>query len=329
MDAGRNPWAKAEATREVKTRATASRGRDTRPPTLREAARAVHTSNLPKWTGANTGAAWLRELERHVFPALGDMRVDDLTRHDVLDVLTPIWGQVPETARKLRNRLAMVFRWAMAYCYRTDNPAGEAIEAALPRLAKVRAHRKALPYAEVPGFLADLRQTRRAYPQPDQAGLLALRFLVLTAARSAEVRAARWDEMNMKDGLWTVPAYRMKARKQHRVPLSTQAMDTLIEARDQLGVWGDGLIFPGHGGNQLGMNIFEQRLKANGVDCVPHGFRSSFRDWAAEQTNYTREAIELSLAHNVGNETERAYFRSDLLDQRRGLMQDWADFAAL
>ena len=217
----------------------------------------------------------------------------------------------------------------LAYGYRTDNPAGEAIEAALPRLAKVRAHRKALPYAEVPGFLAELRQTRRAYPQPDQAGLLALRFLVLTAARSAEVRAARWDEMNMKDGLWTVPAYRMKARKQHRVPLSTQAMDTLIEARDQLGVWGDGLIFPGRGGNQLGMNIFEQRLKANGVACVPHGFRSSFRDWAAEQTNYTREAIELSLAHNVGNETERAYFRSDLLDQRRGLMQDWADFAAL
>ena len=325
LDSGKNPWAKAETIRAVKAHA-ATRGRESQPPTFRAAAKAVHAANLSRWRSDTYGVSWLRSMERHVLPAIGDLRIDDITRRDVLNVLVPIWSEKHETARQLRGQMAMTFRWAMGYGYRADNPAGEAVAAALPRMAKVKEHRKALPYSEVPGVMAGLKRDRGNHGGPAKATLLSLRFLILTAARTIEVRRAKWDEVDMAGGLWTVPARMMKAGKRHRVPLSRQALDVLALARDELGVYGDGLLFPAPSGNPLGDNTLGQRLHLDRVDCVPHGFRSSFRDWAAEQTTYSREAVELSLAHTPGNSAEMAYFRSDLLDQRRELMQAWADY---
>ena len=350
VSAGRNPWARAEVTKAVKADPASARAK---PPTFREAAGKVFEANKERWKNDKTALNFTQTLERHVFPAFGDRRVDEVTQAEVLDVLTPIWSAMPGHSQMIRGRIRSVFRWAMAYGYRADNPAGEAIAGALPPLAKVRQHHRALPYAEIPGVMAGLDHppdTRymspgATNPPPSlrcssyRPALLGLQFLILTAARSNEIRGATWDEIDWGSMVWSIPARRMKMSRPHRVPLSRQAADVLTQARDELGTEGyrgfdgvlahnGGALFPVHNGRMLGMNIMGYRLRKEGVLCVPHGFRSSFRDWAAEQTNYTREAIELSLAHVPGGMVEMAYFRSDLLEGRRELMQDWADFVA-
>ena len=337
VDMGRNPWARAEVTKAVKADPASARAK---PPTFREAAAKVYEANKDRWKNDKTALNFIQTLELHVFPVFGDRRVDEITQADVLDVLTPIWSEMPGHSQNLRGRIRSVFRWAMAYGYRSDNPAGEAIAGALPPLRKFKQHHRALPYAEVPAVMTGLD-----HPPPDfrsplyRPAMLGLQFLVLTAARSIEVRGATWEEIDWGSMVWTIPASRMKMSRPHRVPLSRQAADVLTQARDELGTEGlksfegaigaqYGVLFPAHNGRMLGVNILKLRLQREGVNCVPHGFRSSFRDWAAEQTNYTREAIELSLAHVPGGAVEMAYFRSDLLEGRRELMQDWADFAA-
>ena len=292
-------------------------------PTFREAARQTHQANLPRWRNQRHVSSWLRTLERHAFPILGNMPVDRIGRADVLGVLTPIWGGRPETARRVRQRIRTVMRWAMAHGFIENNPAGEAIDGALPPMPKLKAHLRVLPYGEVAHALEVVDAS-----QATLAAKFCLRFAVLTAARSGEARGALWDEVDFERALWTVPAGRMKGSLEHRVPLSNAALAVLKEAaklRD-----GSGLIFPSpmRPGQPLSDMTLTKVLRATGLAerATVHGFRSSFRDWAAECTSVPHAVMELSLAHRVGSAVEQAYARSDLLDQRRTLMSAWADF---
>ena len=297
-------------------------------PTFREATRKTHQANLPRWRNQRHALSWLQTLERHAFPILGNMLVDRISRADVLAVLTPIWGgkeetAIPETARRVRQRIRTVMRWAMAHGFIELNPAGEAIDGALPPMPKFKAHLRALPYEEVAQALEVVDAS-----QASLAAKSCLRFAVLTAARSGEARGAHWDEVDLERALWTVPAGRMKGSLEHRVPLSDAASAVLKGAailRD-----GSGLIFPSpmRRGQPLSDMTLTKVLRATGLAerATVHGFRSSFRDWAAECTSAPHAVMELSLAHRVGSAVEQAYARSDLLDQRRTLMNAWADF---
>ena len=209
-------------------------------------------------------------------------------------------------------------KWAIAQGFRRDNPAGEAIGAALPRSGGKAKHSKALPHAEVAAALKVIRASR-AGPTTK----LAFEFLTLTAARSGEARMATWAEIDLNSAVWTVPAERMKSGNSHRVPLSDAALRLLLRARrfrDD-----SELVFPSQNGKVLSDSTISKLVRENRIACVPHGMRSSFRDWCAE-TGVPREVAESSLAHGVHDSTEAAYFRSDLLERRREVMQTWADY---
>ena len=252
-------------------------------------------------------------------PHLGDRCVDAVTTGDVMAVVLPIWSTKRETARRLRHRIGAVMKWAVAQGYRTDNPAGDAISAALPKNGVRIEHRKALPHSEVGAALKRVRQSG-AYRDL----MLAFEFLVLTTGRSGEVRAARWDEIDLDAAVWTIPAERMKAGREHPVPLAAQALDVLDRAEEIAG--SGGLVFPSARGRMLSQSGMPKLLNQFGIDAVPHGFRSSFRDWAAECTDAPREVCELALAHVNPDRVEAAYRRSDLFEKRRGLMTDWSTY---
>ena len=267
--------------------------------------------------GSKTENQWRKSFEQYVFPEIGDMGVAQITARELLAVLAPVTVQKPSTAKKLRQWIKTVFDWAVAQGIRESNPAGAALTAALPRNGNVVNHHKALPHGEVAGALRKVRASRA------WAGTqAAFEFLVLTACRSGEVRLARWDEVDMAARVWTVPASRMKAKREHRVPLSDPAVEVLAAAREIDD--GSGLIFPSPFGRALGDLSLSKLLRTRGIAAVPHGFRSSFRDWAAE-TGVPGEVAEAALAHVVGG-VEGAYFRSDLFERRRALMQAWADY---
>ena len=294
-------------------------------PTFREAARVVHAANKPRWRNDRHSASWLQTLERHAMPTLGNTPLDRIDRSDVLRVLTPIWTTRPETARRVRQRMRTVFLWGMAHGFMGTNPAGEAINGALPAMPKVRAHLRALPYQEVGEALEVVESS-----QASIAAKLCFRFLVLTAARSGEARGATWDEIDLEGQEWRIPSQRMKAGMEHRVPLSRQALDLLREAsalRDE-----SGLVFPSplKLGSPLSDMTLTKVLRAVGLaDRVTvHGSRSSFKNWTLEQTDTPWAVSEAALAHFLGNATEQAYARSDLFDRRRTLMQQWADYLA-
>ena len=292
-------------------------------PTFREAALKVHALNTPTWRNGKHAAQWIGTLETYAFPVIGDMKIDSIKKIDALACLTPIWTSKPETARRVRQRMRAVFSWAMAHDYVEHNVAGEAIDAALPAMPKVRAHHRSLPYQDVPDALEMI-----AASGASESAKLCFRFVVLTASRSGEARAATWDEIDADSELWTVPAHRMKAGRAHRVPLSDAAMGALEEAdaiRDE-----SGLVFPSprKRGSPLSNMALTKLLRDNGLSerTTVHGFRSSFRNWAQEQTGASHAAMELALAHAVGSAVEQAYMRSDLLEQRRTLMQQWAHY---
>ena len=214
-------------------------------------------------------------------------------------------------------------RWAIAQGYRSDNPAGEAVTAALPKRPRQIRHMPALPHGEVAAALAGVRVS-----QAWTGTKLAFELLVLTAARSGEVRLATWEEFDLAALVWTVPAARMKANREHRVPLCGRAAEVLREAarlRDVIASV-EPLVFPSRRGKALSDMALWKLVKQQRIDCVPHGFRSSFRDWAAERTDHPREVVEAALAHVVGNRTEAAYARSDLFERRRHLMSGWAAY---
>jgi integrase len=289
-------------------------------PTFRNLA-AQHIEALrPSWRNAKHAAQWGSTLAAYAYPSIGDRPVDRITRADVIGLLSPIWTEKPETARRVRQRVRAVMARAIALEYIEHNPASEGIDAALARLPRVKAHHAALPYPQVP---AALRAVRESAATPTVK--LGFEFLALTACRSGEVRGARWEEVDPDAAAWTVPAARMKGGRPHRVPLSAEAIAVLAEARGLDN--GSGLVFPApRSGAELSNMAFAQLLRRLGLDFVPHGLRSSFRDWAAEQTNAPHAVMEAALAHSVKNSTEAAYFRSDLFELRRGLMAEWGRF---
>ena len=294
-------------------------------PTFCEAAHAVHEANKPRWSNGSHTRAWIQTLERHAFPKIGSKPVDTIGRTDVLAVLTPIWSTRPETARRVRQRMRTIFRWAMANELIEANPAGEAIDGALPSMPKVKAHLRALPYHEVGSALSTVDAS-----QTSPASKHCLKFLVLTSARSGEARGATWDEIDIEGATWTIPGSRMKAGSEHRVPLSAQARDVLMLARELED--GSGLCFPSplRPGRMLSdMTLTKVLRKAGLADrATVHGFRTSFKTWTMEQTDTPWAVGEAALAHQLGGSVEQAYARSDLFDRRRVLMQQWADYLA-
>ena len=266
---------------------------------------------------------WWGSLERHVFPIIGDVEVDLVRRNDVLAILEPIWGVRQETARRVRQRIRTVLRWCEAHDYCSGNVAGEVLDGALPRMPRLKAHHRALPYREVTTALETVEASDASV-----AAKLCLRFLVLTAARSGEARGATWNEVDEATREWRIRAERMKGGVEHRVPLSDAVMAVLTQAerlRDE-----SGLIFPSSTkpGNPLSDMTLTKVLRTTGLAerATVHGFRSTFRDWAAECTDAPHAVMELSLAHAIGTSVEQAYARSDLIDKRRDLMDQWAAF---
>ena len=301
-----------------------SERRRLRVPTFREAALQVHEANRPRWKNGKHVVNWIGSLERHAFPALGAMPVDRIEGRDVLAVLTPIWGERMETARRVRQRIRMVLRWCLAHGYVDRNVAGETIDGALPSMPRVRSHFRALAYDEVPAALATVEGSAASL-----SAKLCLRFSVLTAARSGEARGAVWEEIDLDRREWRIPGRRMKAGVEHRVSLSDAGLDVLARAkqlRDE-----SGLVFPSprKPGRPLSDMTLTKLLRDTGLAdrTTVHGFRTSFRSWAAECTDAPHAVMELSLAHAVGSAVERAYARSDLLAKRRVLMEQWAAFA--
>ena len=290
-------------------------------PTFAEAADKVIAIHAEGWRdGGKSERQWRASLRDYAMPRLGRMRVDQIGPADVMAVLLPIWNEKRETARRVRQRVGAVLKWAIAEGHRIDNPAGDAIGAALPKNGSHRKHYRALPHGEVGAALATIRQSP-AWPSTR----LALEFLTLTAARSGEVRAARWSEIDEEATTWTVPADRMKAGREHRVPLSRAAMAILSEARALSDCAPDSLIFPSQRGRALSDMTLSKAMKDRGIDAVPHGFRSSFRDWAGE-SGVAREVAESALAHVVKDSTEAAYARTDYLDRRAKVMEAWAAY---
>ena len=299
-----------------------------RTPTFEEAARTVHELNMPRWKNGKHNAQWIATLETYAFPAFGKTALDRIERRDVLAVLTggkaPLWTTKPETARRVRQRIRSVFAWALAHDYVQANPAGEAIDAALPKMPRLGAHFRALPYADIPAALDTIEATGAS-----MAAKQCLRFLILTAARSGEARGACWSEMDLDAREWRIPGPRMKAGQPHRVPLSDAALAVLREAAPFRDPDCD-LVFPSplKPGAMLSDMTLTKVLRDTGLAdrATVHGFRSSFRDWAGECTDAPQAVMERALAHAVGNAVEQAYARSDLLERRRGLMDQWAAF---
>ena len=289
-------------------------------PTFRRAAREYIGANAPGWSNPKHRQQWTNTIARYADPHIGDKTVDEITTGDVLAVLTPIWVSKRETASRVRQRMEKIFDWAIVHGHREKaNPATKAILVGLPKVRQTKEHHRALPYGEVGAALHRVGLST-AYPSTK----LAFRLLVLTASRSGEVRGATWDEIDWDSSMWTVPAERMKAGRPHRVPLSHQAMAVLRDARS-LGS-GEGLIFRAKEGGTMSDMVFTALLRRLKIDCVPHGFRSSFRDWCAEN-GVARDLAESALSHSLGSTTvEAAYLRSDMAEQRRDVMEQWADF---
>ena len=289
-------------------------------PTFAEAARQVWKQLRPGWRSPDHAELWRSSLEHHAFPRIGEMPVSEVTSADVIGILASIWHEKAATARKLRQRIRAVLEWAVAMDLRPDNPC-DRIGPVLGAQGNAVRHMRALPHREV---ASAIRTVRASNARP--VVKLAFELLVLTATRSAEVRGAVWREIDRDEGVWTLPAPRTKGNREHRVPLSRPALEVLEEAR-ALGR-GSPLVFPGVGGKPLGNTAMSELLRALSIAAVPHGFRSSFRDWAAEETDHLREVAEAALAHKIRNLVEAAYRRSDLFERRCRLMEDWASYLA-
>ena len=289
-------------------------------PTFAEAAQRVLEQKRGGWRGRWHAQNWWRSLERYVFPRIGGRPVSEVNTADVLEILSPIWHAKAATARDVRQRIRSVLEWAIALDMRADNPCDRVVPVLGPQ-NDIVTHRQALPHKDV---ATAVETVRAGSAQP--AVRLAFEFLVLTAARSGEVRLATWDEIDTAGAVWTVPATRMKAKREHRVPLCGRAIEILDAART-LGE-GDRLVFPMRSGRPISPSTLPKMLQYHKIAAVAHGFRSSFRDWAAEMTDHPREVIEAALAHVVQNKVEAAYARSDLFERRRLLMDDWAEYLA-
>ena len=288
-------------------------------PTFAEATEKVIAIHRDAWRpGSKSEAQWRTSLRDYAMPRLGQTSIDEITTSDVMAVLLPIWTSKAETARRVRQRIGTVMKWAVAKGYRPDNPAGGAIGAALPKNSGTRKHFRALPHSEV-GPALDTVRASSAWA----LSKLAFDFLVLTAARSGEVRGARWEEIDFESATWTVPAERMKAARKHRVPMSTQALEVLRQAEGLAD--GTGLVFPSPTGRILSPSTLSKLLRELGIRAVPHGFRTSFRIWCGD-AGVAREVAEAALAHVIRDKVEAAYARGTLFARRREVMEAWSDY---
>lgn len=292
-------------------------------PTFSECAEFFLSAMEGQWRNEKHRAQWRMTLTNYTRPLSGK-KVSDIDTNDVLQVLNPIWQKLPETASRLRGRIERVLDYAKARGWRTgENPAlwrGHLKNILPARQRLTRGHHAAMPFADVPAFM-------KALPDKEAMSARALEFLILTAARSGEVLGATWAEMDLDSGIWTIPADRMKAGKEHRVPLSSRALAIVTELHASRH---SDFVFPRHvKGKPLSNMAFAMLMKRMKADAyTAHGFRSAFRDWAGDCTSFPRDVAEEALAHRVGDATERAYRRTDALEKRRKLMAAWADYCS-
>ncbi len=283
-------------------------------------------ANVGNWKNAKHGAQWINTLTTYVFPKFGKKALDDVSKQDIVEAIAPIWKTKAETASRVLQRVRMVFNFGAAkdYCAGRDSEFWEQVKLALganDRARKVE-HHSACPHKEVGSLMAQVDQG-----PSNEIVKLAFRFIVLTAARSGEVRGATWAEVDEEGRLWNVPAERMKAGRVHQVPLSTEAFEVLRKAKQLKPPASDkSPIFPSSRGVLLSDMVFTQMLRRMELPYTVHGFRASFRTWGDEATEYPHEMLEFALAHIVGDQTVRAYARGSMVQRRRELMQDWANY---
>lgn len=291
--------------------------------TFADATKAFISAKEVEWSNLKHAAQWRSTIATYVAPIIGKVYVRDVDTSHIAKVLEPIWLTKNETASRLRGRIESILDWSTVRGYRKgDNPARwrghlDHILAKPSKVQKVE-HHAALPYAELGAFMEQLRKQ-------EGMGARALEFAILTAMRSGEVRGATWDEINLDQSIWVIPGERMKAKKEHRVPLSDDAV-TMLRALPRFG--DSKLLFPNNKGNSLSDMTLTAVLRRMSIPVTAHGFRSTFRDWAAERTNYPREVAEMALAHTLESKVEAAYLRTDMFEKRRRMMRDWAKFCA-
>jgi integrase len=290
-------------------------------PTFEDAARQVHAAHAAGFRNEKHRKQWLASLSA-VFTGFGAKQVNAITSADILAVLSPRWLERPETSRRVLQRITTVFLWCKAKGFCAGGIPTDGVTKALPKTRTSKSHHAALAYAQVPGFIQTLRES-----DSRESVRLAFEFAILTAARTSEVLGATWREIDLNAKTWTVPGTRMKAGVEHRVPLSDRSVEILKRAAEQSD--GGPYVFPGRTKRKpLSNMVFLMALRRmRRMDLTTHGFRSSFRDWAAERTHAPRAVCEAALAHTLANKTEAAYARSDLFELRRDLMATWSAFA--
>jgi integrase len=293
--------------------------------TFADATQQYYDSHEGKWSSAKHRQTFLNTLKQYAFPVIGKLPVADVDTAAVLHIVEPIWITKNQTSIRIRGRIEAILDWCTVRGYRHgDNPARWAghLSEALPTGGKIGKviHHAALPYADIPSFVAQLSQRQGIGPK-------ALEFMILTASRTGEALGVRWNEIDLDAKVWTVPPERMKGRKEHRVPLTDRTIKLLKSLPREAG--NNGLLFIGTKVNApLGKMVLPDLVDAMGHDVTIHGFRASFRTWAAESTGFPREVIEAALAHKTGTAVELAYQRSDVLEKRRQLMEAWSAFVA-
>lgn len=278
-------------------------------------------ANEGSWRNDKHRQQWKNTLATYVYPVIGELPVAEVGTAHVLQILEPIWKAKAETASRVRGRMETILDAAKARGYREgENPArwrGHIAQILPARSRLTRGHHKAMAYEAIPAFVGALHKR-------GAVAALALEFTILTAARTGEVIGAKWDEVDLDKAIWTIPASRMKAGKEHRVPLSPRAVEILKSTQGLRKEW----LFPATKGGKMSGMAMTMLLRRMKVDVTVHGFRSGFRDWAVECTGYAHEVAEMALAHTIENKVERAYRRGDLFDKRRRLMDDWATYCA-
>ena len=300
---------------------SALKARQAKEITFKECAINYIDTHSNAWKSKRTHQDWPRSLEAYAYPTIGKMLVKDVEQSHILTILNPIWTDKTETATRVRNRIEAVLDWAAASGYRErDNPARwkGRLDKLLPspsKIAKVK-HHTALPIDETPVFVKELVNNNSLSAQ-------CLLFLILTATRSGEARGAMWSEIDFESKVWTIPTERMKAGKEHQIPLSDQAINLLHSLPRVINSL---YVFPSTKGKPLSDMSLSMLMRRMNATAVPHGFRSTFRDWAGDKTNYPRDLAEAALAHTVSNQVEAAYRRGTALEKRREMMQDWGDF---
>jgi integrase len=311
---GHDPLAEKEATKAA--------------PTFKSVATEVLATLKPGWRNAKHAHQWEKTLETYAYPTIGDKPVDTIEAQDLLAILQPLWLDKHETGRRVRQRLATVLDYAFSQGWRPAETPMRAISRGLPKRTKAVKHFEAMPYGEIATFMAELRSERQGM------GALALEALILTAARSGDIRGATWDEIDLDAKLWAIPATRMKRPRPHLIPLSDAAV-TVFKRALELRTGDEPLCFPGIARTRataaqaaMAKPLSDASLKAvlvrMGRTALPHGFRSTFKDWASEVARYPNELSEAALAHAIKDKTEAAYRRGDLLERRREMMEAWA-----